>query len=145
MGLLPPPLPGQRDPSPWPYLAIVLALVVGSPAVIWAVLHQRPDPAPQETAADFGPPSRNDVIRSELAYLAEVEEIAWMHVDDNDVYLGFSSRPQDMDWIVRGAAIRANRAIHFGVHVYAMPASERPGFGCRYYFEHTARHGRIEH
>ena len=48
--------------------------------------------------------------------------------------------------VIKGAAIAGNKAINFGVHVWAIKASEkgwRPGDG-HFYKEVTARYGKIE-
>jgi hypothetical protein len=90
--------------------------------------------------------SREQIITNELQYLNNVEEIAWFEVEDNNVYIGFNTRPNDLTLILRGAALRANKAINFGVHVWGVKASQkdwRPGQGT-YYEEVTARYGKIE-
>jgi len=89
---------------------------------------------------------REQKIKSELQYLYSVEEIAWFEVENNNVYIGFKNKPDDLALILRGAALRANAAINFGVHVWAVKATNkswRPGDG-PYYGEVTARHGKIE-
>ena len=90
--------------------------------------------------------SREDKIKNELLYLNDVQEVAWYEVDDNDVYIGFSPVPNDWNLIIRGAALRANKAIDFGVHVWALKGSQRgwrPGKGT-YLGEVTARYGRVK-
>lgn len=90
--------------------------------------------------------SYEPIIRNELEYLHDIPEIGWFEVDGNNVYIGFKTVPSDLSLIIRGAALRANKAIDFGVHVWAVKASQkgwRPGQG-PYYEEVTARHGKIE-
>ena len=90
--------------------------------------------------------SREQKLRNELQYLNDIKEISWFEVDDNDVYIGFRTRPNDLSLILRGAALRANKAINFGVHVWGVKSSQkgwRPGQG-PYYEEVTARYGKIE-
>jgi len=86
------------------------------------------------------------VLRKELAYLSDVNEVAWVEFDDNDVYIGFAARPSDLGAVVNAAAVNGNRAIDFGVHVWAVSADRRgwrPGSG-PYYCEATARYGKLE-
>jgi len=89
---------------------------------------------------------QEQIIRNELQYLNDVQEVSWFEVDDNNVYIGFSTKSYDLTLILRGAALRANAAIDFGVHVWAVKAANkgwRPGDG-PYYGEVTARYGKIE-
>jgi hypothetical protein len=90
--------------------------------------------------------SREIILRQELSYLNDIEEVAWYEVDDNDVIVGFEPLPEDWELVIRGAALRGNRAIDFGCHVWAVKAKDRgwrPGTG-PYYGEVTARQGKIE-
>jgi len=90
--------------------------------------------------------SQQQIITNELKYLNDIEEIGWYEVDGNTVYVGFNIRPTDISLILKGAALRANNAINFGVHVWAVKANQkgwRPG-DSSYYEEVTARHGKIE-
>jgi len=90
--------------------------------------------------------SKESKIKKELTYLNDITEIAWYEVDDNDVFIGFSPIPNDWKTILKGAALRANKKINFGVHVWALNSNQkgwRPGDG-RYIGEVTARYGKIE-
>ena len=90
--------------------------------------------------------SRAQLVRAALSYLDEVSEVAWYDVAENDVYVGFAPLPLDWEGVIRGVALRCNRAIDFGCHVWALAADQRgwrPGSGS-YYGEATARYGRIE-
>ena len=100
--------------------------------------------------------SREQVIASTLSYLNGSEpydatkklipELQWIDIKSNNVYLGFSVPPSDVDWIVKGAALKCNLAIDFGCHVWAVDARDRPfvaGEG-RYYQEATARNGKVQ-
>ena len=67
---------------------------------------------------------------------------------DNNLYIGFNTRPQDLTLIIRGAALVGNKATGFGFHVWAINANEynkgwRPETGSCYE-ETTARYGKIE-
>ena len=85
-------------------------------------------------------------LNQKLSYLADINEISWVEIDENNVYVGFNKIPSDFSTIVRGAAVQGNRAYGFGVHAWAVNAKNtnwRPGSG-PYYCEATARHGKIE-
>ena len=109
------------------------------------------EPAERAAVVPVGPAPtqvipRTQLVRAALSYLDEVPEVAWYEVADNDVYVGFAPLPQDWEGVIRGAALRCNRAIDFGCHVWAVAADQkgwRPG-NSSYYGEATARHGRIE-
>jgi len=76
----------------------------------------------------------------------EVPEIAWIDIDDNDIYIGFTSLPLDYATLLKAIALNCNWEINFGVHVWAVDAKYkhwRPG-DSSYYFETTARYGKIE-
>lgn len=76
----------------------------------------------------------------------KIEEVGWVEIQDNDVFIGFKRRSNDLTLILRGADLKGNKAIDFGVNVWAVDAKHvgwRPGSG-PYYMEVTARHGRIE-
>jgi len=119
----------------------VLVLVVAA-VVIWGA--RGPDGS-SGTKAPTGP-SRAEKIRASLEYLQDVPEVAWVEIQDNNVYLGFNQRPDDLRPIMAGAALNANKATGFGVHVWAVPETQRgwrSGDG-PYWLEVTARHGKIE-
>ena len=87
-----------------------------------------------------------DALKSRLAYLKDIPEIAWVEFDGNNVYIGFKERPSDLRTIVNGAALWGNKAYGFGVHVWAVEARYRgwrPGEG-PYYCEATARYGKVQ-
>jgi len=94
--------------------------------------------------------SSNDNIKlkSALNYLNEINEVKWIDIDGNDVYIGFEPLPSDYKIICKSAALNGNRAINFGVHVWAIDASKyhkgwRPG-DSPFYYTITARYGKIE-
>lgn len=124
-------------------------LVLGLLLMGWCGSMLGDDPAGPAATNGSASRSREAVIRAELRYLDAqlTPEIAWMDIDDNNVYIGFSKRLDDMSMVIRGAALRCNKAINFGCHVWAVPADGarpwRPGSG-PYYEEVTARHGMIE-
>ena len=144
---------GKSKKGPGCLLAIVIIVTVVIIAHLLAKLPRADAPArPRSRASATSTPagrtrSRGEVLAERLSYLTtEVPEIAWVEVDDNDVYIGFKQIPDDMDLIVRFAAVNGNTAINFGVHVWAVPATSRgwrPGTG-PYYQEVTARYGRVE-
>jgi hypothetical protein len=84
-------------------------------------------------------------LERKLAYLNDIDEVSWVEFDANNVYVGFERRPADLSAIVNAAAVNGNRALGFGVHVWAVPGRRgwRPGDGT-YYCEATARHGELE-
>lgn len=91
---------------------------------------------------------REAKIREALSYVESVREVAWLEVNNNNVYLGFEPAPSDLSIVVGGAALKANDAIGFGAHVWAVDASVadrswRPGdrgFICNA----TARFGQVQ-
>jgi len=88
--------------------------------------------------------SREKILKRELSYLLQdVDEVVWFTPIDNNVYIGFSRVPDDLYWILRGAARRGNVAIDFGCHVWAVPADASPGDVSRHYGEATARNGKV--
>ncbi len=94
------------------------------------------------------PPARQAVLAARLSYLNAIPDIRWVEIDGNNVYIGFREVPADLKNICRAAAANGNRAIGFGVHVWAVPAPAfsrgwRPGDG-PYYYEVTVRHGEVE-
>ena len=93
------------------------------------------------------PPSmRAKVLRAELIYLNDIPEIQWWEVVQNNIYISFSSAPNDYENIIRVAAMKGNKKIDFGVHVWALenqPAGWRPGHS-PYLGEVTARYGEFE-
>ena len=93
------------------------------------------------------PPSmRAKVLRIELIYLNDIPEIQWWEVVQNTVYISFSPVPNDYKKIIRMAAMKCNKKIDFGVHVWALdnqPSGWRPGDG-PYLGNVTARYGVFE-
>ena len=85
-------------------------------------------------------------LKKRLEYLNDIPEISWYEVERNNVYIGFNNIPIDFRVIVNAAAVHGNNAYGFGVHVWAVIASQkgwRPGDG-PYYCCATARGGRIK-
>jgi len=86
-------------------------------------------------------------LQNRLLYLSDIPEISWVEFDGNNVYIGFKELPSDLRTIINAAAVHGNRALGFGVHVWAIKASNkkwRPDSGS-YLCEATARYGKIEH
>lgn len=86
-------------------------------------------------------------LRRRLEYLNDIEEISWVEYQDTNIYIGFLGLPRDFGLIVRAAALHGNRALGFGVHVWAMRAADRGLlFDGRWhpYCEATARHGKVQ-
>jgi hypothetical protein len=89
---------------------------------------------------------KSSVLRSALSYLNDINEIAWVDIEDNNVYIGWKSIPPDFSVINRGAAFQGNKALDFGVHVWSVKAAQRgwrPGAG-PYLCETTARYGKVQ-
>ena len=85
-------------------------------------------------------------LSKRLAYLKDMPEVSWVEVNNNSVFIGFKTLPRDLKSIVSAAAIHGNRAADFGVHIWAVPESQknfRPGLDPSYCTA-TARHGKIE-
>ena len=92
------------------------------------------------------PVTQSQVLREELSYLSDIPEVAWIEVEKNSVYVGFSLLPNDWEMIIKGAALRGNKATNFGCHVWAVDADKkgwRPG-DSPFYGEFTARYGKLE-
>ena len=109
-------------------LTIILIIVaLGVLLAVFASLFSSKPPA-----ANNGP-SNATKLKTALTYLTEkVPEIDWVEFQDNDVYIGFNKRPDDLDAVLAAAALNGNRAINFGVHVWAVDSKQkhwRPGKG----------------
>jgi len=88
----------------------------------------------------------NSALKKRMEYLRGIEEVSWVEIDNNNVYIGFERRPLDLPAIVNAAAVVGNRALDFGVHVWAVAAEHsgwRPG-DAPYYCEATARYGKLK-
>ena len=86
------------------------------------------------------------VLRAELKYLNDIPEIQWWEVVQNKVFMSFSPVPNDYEKIIQDAALKGNKKIDFGVHVWAVknqPAGWRPGHS-PYLGVATARYGEFE-
>ena len=92
-------------------------------------------------------PSKNPTaFKNKLAYLNNIPEISWVEFDGNNAYIGFKKYPPDLRLIMSSAALIGNKANGFGVHLWAVEATQRgwrPGKG-HYYCECTARYGKIQ-
>ncbi|MBN2182495.1 MAG: hypothetical protein JW715_11335 [Sedimentisphaerales bacterium] len=87
--------------------------------------YRNPQSMPDSTSA-----SRTQALREELSYLSDIPEVAWFEIESNNVYVGFSSLPNDWEKIIKNAAQKGKAAINFGCHVYAISADKkgwRPG------------------
>lgn len=85
-------------------------------------------------------------LMTELNYLNDIGEVSWLEIDGNNVYIDFEPLPSDWNTIIRAAALNGNRAIDFGVHVWAMSGKQkgwRPG-DSGYTGNATARYGKIK-
>lgn len=91
-------------------------------------------------------PAKQNAAVGALSYLNEIPEVAWHKVDGNSAYIGFAKPlPEDWELIIKGAAVKANKATNFGFHTWAVPAENqtfRPGVDPSY-GEATARNGKI--
>jgi len=89
---------------------------------------------------------KDSKLENRLNYLYEIPEISWVRFDDNSVYIGFTSIPSDITLILGGAAFFGNKAIDFGVHVYAYDACRYgPTTGGNFFRGATCRHGKVKH
>ena len=84
-------------------------------------------------------------LEKALAYLKEIQEIGWVEIENNHIYIGWNSIPNDLSFVNRAAAVHGNRAIGSGFHVWSVDAGYegwRPG-DAPYYCETTARGGKV--
>jgi hypothetical protein len=131
-------LNNKRNGSVQGCLIIIVAMVV---FLLWLFSG--------DDASNTQKTTQETTIRNSLDYLnaTNTPEIAWIEINNNNVYIGFSKRTPDVSMIIRGAALRCNKAINFGCHVWAVPADAKrpwkPGSG-PYYDEATARGGKIQ-
>ncbi len=88
--------------------------------------------------------NREKVLAKTLSYLSKLEDVAWVTVEDNNVYVGLTRKAPDLELVLRAAALKGNRAINFGCHVWAVPEDAAPGDVSRFYGEATARYGRVQ-
>ncbi len=85
-------------------------------------------------------------IMHRLEYLNDVEEIVWVEIESNTVYIGFEPIPNDWKMIIDFAALYGNNVTGFGTHVWAVYGKRkgwRPG-DSSFIGSTTARHGKIE-
>jgi len=85
-------------------------------------------------------------LQKRLSYLNEIDEVAWVHFDKNNVYVGFNPLPHDYKFICQAAAFQGNKALNFGVHVWAVPSDDqswKQGNTGRYFCTTTARGGKV--
>jgi hypothetical protein len=90
----------------------------------------------------------NAQLTQRLNYLNGIPEIKWVKFDNNNVYIGFNPIPSDVATITAAAAFQGNKALGFGVHVWAVDAGKydrswQPGTGS-YLLEKTARYGKVQ-
>ena len=100
--------------------------------------------APGLSPSIKGPSSQASVLKEQLAYLLSVSEVAWVDIYDNNVYVGLNAVPQDLGLIVGAAALHGNRAINFGVHVWAVNSNFRESPLDGYRCSATARYGKVQ-
>ncbi len=112
--------------------------------------HLRAVSAAPRAAAASGDTQEQD-LRAALAYLDDASalpDVAWWAVHGNEVMIGFTEWPADGEMILKGAALRGNKAIDFGCHAYGVRATDTAarmdGRIDRIYGTATARYGRIE-
>lgn len=101
----------------------------------------------ERAAMDKKQADREQTILQELSYLTEESDVAYVKVKNNNVYLGLKERSSDMSMMARGAALRCNKAIDFGCHVWVVDAVASEPFNeytFKYWEEVTARGGRIQ-
>ncbi len=104
----------------------------------------KPGPSSQRALAPSSSyREREAALRKKLAYLKSIPEVSWVVFDRNNVYLGLESLPSDIKIIVGAAAYHGNRAINFGVHVWAVDSKFRESPSDRYICFATARYGKV--
>ena len=78
--------------------------------------------------------------------------IDWVYFSKNNVYIGFSEWSRYWEWLIQSLALRGNKCINFGCHVWALPSNEydikefiaeKYEHLNGYYYECTARYGKI--
>ncbi len=134
----------RRNPTVWVGALLILLIIVYIGTRDTGKQRTR-IPSTKSATTQKSSGSRQSQVTNALSYLNNIDEVAWIEVDDNNVYVGFEPIPSDMDAIIRAAALNGNRAADFGVHVWAVKATQRnwrPGQGS-YLAEHSARHGKI--
>jgi len=136
----------QRNPVVWVDALLVVLVIVFVGTMDTSKQRTRVSSnKSKSTTAHKSSSSRQSKVKSALSYLNDIDEVAWVEIDDNNVYVGFDPSPSDMDAIIRAAAMTGNRAADFGVHVWAVKANQRnwrPGQES-YLAEPSARHGKI--
>ena len=86
---------------------------------------------------------RENILANRLSYLTQLKEIAWVQIEGNNVHIGFTKRPSDLRTIVNAAAFQGNKAIKFGVHVWAYPEQSKNSKN-HYFCSATARYGKVQ-
>ncbi|MDV2504653.1 MAG: hypothetical protein RX318_11970 [bacterium] len=143
-------------------LSLILIFIVTHPASAqvekWVdkegTIHLGSEPAPARPDGPHSPrqgvlpprsssKAREAVLQKELAYLKSIPEVRWVVFDGNNVYLGLRSLPGDIKIIVGAAAYHGNRAISFGVHVWAVDSKFRESPSDGYICYATARYGKV--
>lgn len=90
--------------------------------------------------------TEEEQLKNRLDYLYEIPEISWVKFERNSVYIGFTSVPSDLTLILGAAAFHGNKAIDFGVHVYAYDARRYgPTTGGNFFKGATCRYGKVKH
>ena len=77
-------------------------------------------------------PSQSRTLADAYAYLKEQPDVAWVETQDNNVYIGFRSKPEDLSTVVRAAAFVGRSAVNETVHVWAVDGTQlhwRPSNG----------------
>ncbi len=90
--------------------------------------------------------SKEIQIATALKYLKKsVKEIQQVKIKNNTIIILWETIPSDFSLVNRGAAIAANKAIDFGVHVWSVPSTHQ-GWdeSLGYFCETTARRGAVE-
>ena len=85
-------------------------------------------------------------IKESLSYLIDsVKQIKQIKIKKNIVIIAWNKIPSDFSVINRGAALQANKATDFGVHIWSVPSGhigwdETQSYIC----ETTARYGKVQ-
>ena len=103
---------------------------------------------PSELTGQTAQNEREAKVKSAIpSSIVEMDEVDWVEYDDNEVYVGFNKFPSDLKPMINVWALQANRALDFGVRVFAVlnaPKGWRPGDKSAGLYIGAARHGKIE-
>ena len=84
------------------------------------------------------------VVEKRLAYLNDIEGVAQVAFEQNNVFIGFETLPDDYEVIVRAAAVHGNKALGRRVHVWACKyVADQPPRSWPWYCFATGQNGKV--